>query len=425
KQKASCPSCGLNWVLHSFYWFTGGIMLLAVVGLLGRLRQWRHTHQPVQLAVHAGWLLIMYISLIRWIRQLRATEQGRLLYPAIASIAILLIWGMSTLPYRQWLKRISVGGLAVWTAVLPFITILPAFAHPDPLPASTPIPDPQAIVFGDSIRLRGYALSQPAVQVGESLTLDLYWQAERPINDSYTVAVHLLDAAGQVVAQLDTIPYNGRFSTTVWPVGRMFKDSYTLPPLAETAVPGQGTILVKLYPWRQTAKKLPVTVHDTPVGDTVHLTQFKIDPPPVTYQPAYETAVTFATVAELFGFDAPISATAGQSIPLTLYWQAVQPDGNNYTVFVHLLDAEGALVTQADGMPQNGRFPTSIWASGEQIADQHLLQLPEELAPGVYQIVTGLYDGQNGRRLPAYQTDGNSLPNDAVNLHKITINPAP
>ncbi len=407
--------------VESFYWFVNGLMLLALIGLTVRLYRLRQNRHWQLFALHFGWVLIIYVALLRWIQQLSATEQGRLLFPAIASIAILLVWGLDRLPYRRWVMGISIAGLAVWTAVLPFTTILPAYAQPESLTASTPIPNPQAIMFGEQIQLRGYELPQSAVARGDSLEIDLYWQADRPIQESYAVAVHLLDAAGNVVSKLDTIPYNGRFSTAVWRVDETFRDRYTLPPLPETAVPGQGTILVTLYPWGQPEKALPITVYGQPIGNSIRLASYKIIPPPLYIEPPVETAVSFAQISDLTGYDAPSAATAGQTVPITLYWQAVQPDEKNYTVFIHFLDETGALVTQADGLPQNGRFPTSIWSSGEQIIDEHLLDLPPDLPAGIYQIAVGLYDAQNGQRVPAYQTIGSRWLNDVVILQTLII----
>jgi hypothetical protein len=72
----------------------------------------------------------------------------------------------------------------------------------------------------------------------------------------------------------------------------------------------------------------------------------------------------------------------------------------DYTVFVHLLDATGQLVAQADARPRSGAYPTSAWAAGDVIPDDHVLSLPTNLAPGRYTIRMGLYLSPNGPRLP-------------------------
>jgi hypothetical protein len=404
-----------------FYWFINGLMILAGIGVLWRLKQMRQEPHWRIFVIHAAWVLLIYAALLRWIRELSATEQGRLLYPAIASIAIFLVWGLEKLPYRRWLLSGTVVVLAVWTAVLPFTTIQSAYAQPKPLSDAAPIPNPQTVVFGEQIHMQGYELHQFGLKPGESLEIDLYWQATVPIEESYTVAVHLLDAAGHVVSTVDTIPYQNRFPTPVWRVGEIFRDRYVLPPLPETAIPGLGSILVTLYPWRQTDKALPVMVHGTLVGSSMTLGSYKIIPTTGHQPPDVETAVTFAQVANLAGYDTPDTASAGQRVPVVLYWLAVQPDGKDYTVFIHLVDETGNLLAQADGVPQNGRFPTTIWAPGEQVIDEHLLTLPPDLPVGTYQIRIGLYDAQSGQRIPAYVQETNRLSDDVLLLHTLTV----
>jgi hypothetical protein len=79
----------------------------------------------------------------------------------------------------------------------------------------------------------------------------------------------------------------------------------------------------------------------------------------------------------------------------------------DYTVFVHLLDADGRQVAQADGPPQSGQYPTSWWGAGEVVADRH--RLPNEvianLPPGSYTLSVGLYNLDTGERLAVWAGD--------------------
>jgi hypothetical protein len=99
-----------------------------------------------------------------------------------------------------------------------------------------------------------------------------------------------------------------------------------------------------------------------------------------------------------------------QGARLTLYWRALQPVGEDYTVFVHLLDETGAIVAQADSPPVEGHYPTTAWPPGEVVQDAHLLPLPGgELPPGA-QIAVGLYEPATMERLPARTGDGQEFP---------------
>ncbi len=85
------------------------------------------------------------------------------------------------------------------------------------------------------------------------------------------------------------------------------------------------------------------------------------------------------------------------SLSLILYWRCLERMENDYTVFVHLLDAEGKIVAQGDSPPVQGHYPTTVWAVGEMVRDEHpLVGPPEAVARGV-RFAVGWYSAQKGR----------------------------
>ncbi|HEX6511714.1 MAG TPA: hypothetical protein VF157_05410, partial [Chloroflexota bacterium] len=103
----------------------------------------------------------------------------------------------------------------------------------------------------------------------------------------------------------------------------------------------------------------------------------------------------------------PASAHFGETIELagyeisdgaiTLVWRALGEPDRDYTVFVHVLNASGQLVAQADGQPAGGDFPTSAWRSGDVVVDRH--RLPK-LLPGSLSVEVGFYYLPTLQRLP-------------------------
>jgi len=89
-----------------------------------------------------------------------------------------------------------------------------------------------------------------------------------------------------------------------------------------------------------------------------------------------------------------------------------------YVVFTHLL-SEGMdrLVAQHDGLPVEGRRPTTGWVQGEAIVDAHLLHWREEYV-GTCPVEIGLYDPLSGERLPVYDRAGKRLPHDRLLLDR-------
>jgi hypothetical protein len=96
---------------------------------------------------------------------------------------------------------------------------------------------------------------------------------------------------------------------------------------------------------------------------------------------------------ELVGYDLPQAVwTPGSSLPVTLTWHALQTPDKGYHVFIHLLDAQGQVVAQHDGVPGEGELPALGWLPGEYLTDTHRLALPPGLASGDYRLQVGLYD---------------------------------
>jgi hypothetical protein len=89
----------------------------------------------------------------------------------------------------------------------------------------------------------------------------------------------------------------------------------------------------------------------------------------------------------------------GEEHAVTLTWHAAEAVPTDYTVFLHLRDAAGQLVAQADGPPLGGWYPTSWWTAGEQVTDEHTFALPAGITSGEYRLVAGLYDPATGARL--------------------------
>ena len=99
---------------------------------------------------------------------------------------------------------------------------------------------------------------------------------------------------------------------------------------------------------------------------------------------------------------------------LRLYWACLAPVDTAYSVFTHVLDRTGQLVTQHDSWPRQGAFPTSIWLPGDIIRDAHPLTLPTSLPLSDLTIEVGLYEAESGQRLPVFTPDGQRIAGDQI-----------
>jgi eukaryotic-like serine/threonine-protein kinase len=114
----------------------------------------------------------------------------------------------------------------------------------------------------------------------------------------------------------------------------------------------------------------------------------------------------------------------GTAIDLTLFWRGQRRITTPYTVFVHLIDANGQLRQQIDTEPGAGTTPTPSWVPGSTVTDRYELAVPTDLPPGVYQLRTGLYPtGQPLNRLAVTDAGKTLVDSDSILIHSITVLP--
>jgi hypothetical protein len=140
-----------------------------------------------------------------------------------------------------------------------------------PLTASTPAGPNQ---LAQNISLVGYDIDLS----GQSLDLNLYWQAEELINTRYKVFAQLLTPDNALVAQSDSFPTAGQRSvgqqrhTTGWLPGEIITDPHTLTLPADLS-PGHYQLITGLYN-PTTGERLPILdENDNPVADAIFITE--------------------------------------------------------------------------------------------------------------------------------------------------------
>ncbi|MDQ2998313.1 MAG: hypothetical protein M3R61_14845, partial [Chloroflexota bacterium] len=86
----------------------------------------------------------------------------------------------------------------------------------------------------------------PTLKAGDMLSLRTFWQVEQPFTADYFIFVHVLNAAGQTVAQRDAPPWQGRFPTSSWEQGTLIVDLNDLALPAELP-PGDYSLVVGMF----------------------------------------------------------------------------------------------------------------------------------------------------------------------------------
>jgi hypothetical protein len=404
------------------------------------------------LLLAAGWCLIVLMALLRWMQQVEAPH-GRLLFPALGAWALLLTVGWSgLLPSRysftetsrgdgltaraesqrgigvtDYALLVPVAGLFLLAVLIPFAIIRPAFAQPRlvlPEEAASSV-TPHTLAYDDQARLLGYRLEPEGVKAGERVKVTLCWEAMRPMDEDYSLFIHLLGRDNLRVGERTTYPGQGRFPTSLWAVGRAFCDAYWVEIAPWAPAPELYALEVGLYDAKD-GKRLPARYKDGQPAEPPAVGLVRVTPTTSPPQPEHALSYDLGGQIALVGYDSPGELTevgstllgASDTLTLTLYWEVLESPQADYKVFAHLLDETGALVAQDDAPPRGGSYPTWAWQEGDLVPDSHRVTLPDERPPGPYYWSVGMYRPDTLERLPVTGPQG-PVPDGAIPLGEV------
>ncbi len=108
---------------------------------------------------------------------------------------------------------------------------------------------------------------------------------------------------------------------------------------------------------------------------------------------------------KLLGYHLPSRRISpGDSLPITVYWQALAPISQQYLVFNHLLDSTQTHRGGYDRIPRQ-EYNTFLWQPGEVVVDEYTISVDADAPDGVYWLHLGLYllEDNQAVSLPLYQ----------------------
>lgn len=125
-------------------------------------------------------------------------------------------------------------------------------------------------------------------------------------------------------------------------------------------------------------------------------------------------SVDFGGQITLLGADiSDTQARPGETVDVTVYWSAQQKLDINYQAFIHLLAADGFLVSQSDKLNPSD-FPTRRWPLDKYVRDTYVVTVPEGVSPGTYRLAAGLWVAAEGWRLPVLDENGQQVGDNFV-----------
>ncbi len=243
------------------------------------------------------------------------------------------------------------------------------------------------------------------------LPVTLFWQANAQMGNEYDVLLRLVDDNRRVWGNGDGRPTNWVYPTTFWrPDLDKVAAQHTITLGPELPQPGRYWLALSIFD-PPLNRRIALTANPDDSPDTLFIGPLKAPLPAITPAEAKQITpvqpITMGEVAQLAGFavDKP-TIEPGESIQLSLLWQALTTPEVDYTVFIHLLDSNNNLVAGHDTQPVGGRYPTTIWTPDERILDKHTLSTPGNLPAGQYRLAIGLYHQPTGQRLPLHFPNG-------------------
>ena len=129
----------------------------------------------------------------------------------------------------------------------------------------------------------------------------------------------------------------------------------------------------------------------------------------------FENGITLGAV------DIPVRAIRGEALPILFHWTAADDIGEDYIQFLHLGHQATGDWWVYDQQPLGARLPTRLWYAGFSDGELWRATLPDHLAPGSYQVFTGLYHHRDRERLGAADAKGAAYVDNRVPLGALMI----
>jgi 4-amino-4-deoxy-L-arabinose transferase-like glycosyltransferase len=399
------------------YWFFDIVTLASIAS--GLWLVWKQRGRlSSEAALLAIYCVLTFVGVVRWTMQTPAS-QGRLMFGAIAPLSIGMAAALLA-PFAPRAARVAAAclgaALAAVALYVPVFDIAPRYRPPLPIPEAQLPADlrPVRAQFGEGLELIGYTADDEARKPGDAVRVTLYWRVLRRMTTDDSLALVLFGRNDEGVGQLDTWPGSGLLPTSQMRPGAIYADHYLVPVMSTATTPTLLRLRVGL--WRDAPEnRLPILLPDGAQTDALTLNVGRLSASnQLPSAPEHSDGSTFEYGIELIGYTARVDAGR---LTLTLNWRTRERVPADYTLFVHLVDAMGAKLDQADGPPLNGDWPTSAWLPGEAFAETRTLKLPAASAPGCCIVRLGWYDATTGLRLAAFRPDGEPWPENAVVLN--------
>jgi hypothetical protein len=308
-------------------------------------------------------------------------------------------------PVRTFTASYSPVALTVWQRRFPA--------------ASLEMATPLHVDMPAGIELVGYHQTPAHAEPGEPLYVTLFLRATAPVTESYYTQLSFRSPVDALIYGQHGAVLPQSMLVNWWEPGQVIAE--TIPLTASQNIPvGAYHVLVQVFTPDMRAV-LPLHQNDDSAVLAEVTLGYVARPWQGDFTTEQSTSADFGGQIRLVGFDTPDVITPGGTLNVMLYWEALQSPGEDYVVFVHLLDADGQLVSSHDGPPMGGRYPTGAWLPGDTIPDTHTLAINPALPPGTYRLNVGMYRRPSLERLTVQDAQGEEQPDRVLFFRTLSV----
>ena len=325
---------------------------------------------------------------------------------------------------EKWLERVLVKTEDRSFHSYASIVRLERYATRPPLAlAPPPISVPADILLDGRLQYLGYDAVNQTAQPGRSLAFSVYLRHDAQASNDLKISLRLLDETGQLWAQSD------RAIAALLPAGRwregtiMREDVNLLIPLATPE--GAYHVEAVVYSSASGQPLLPNRPGPIALGEAT-VAKPNASPLPALL-PFTQRVSSCAAQLELMGVQiASGQLFEGDLLAMQAFWLARQAPISEYLAHVALVDSKGAVVAEKTFPMSTPAHGTLTWARGEIVRGQYALELPRDVAAGVYTLRFSLDDVSRNIVLPLKACGVRGIvPGASAGAVRITINDRP
>ncbi|MGB7341889.1 MAG: hypothetical protein WBC91_23530 [Phototrophicaceae bacterium] len=283
------------------------------------------------------------------------------------------------------------------------------------------------IYSDNAIELIGYSFPPSPLNAGDVITGNIYFRVNTITSGNYSFSAHLLSLPDLVsVAQQDS-EHVGAALTYTWIPDMIVKQAVYITIPDNIEIPSAYTLAIRLWSssenfiedgnyenWQEQTQGLGIaTSPNRLIGDDfVDLNTFVIMPiNNITPLQTFDS-LSFINGIELF-YNKPDNdlLASDNNLSLLFQWRITNDVRENWQQIIHLQNVDTSELFIFDRSPFDARIPSSNWFDGFIADDNIVINIPDGMPRGTYQLLTGLYNPETLQRL---NLEGNHPDNIAI-----------